>query len=504
MTSSGCGTSRVPETDVVDLGARALASNIAERAISSTEAVAAYVARAERLNPALNAIVADRFEQAATEAEAADRALARGGHAGPLHGVPVTVKETFDVAGLPTTGGLPRLAETAAAADAPLVSRLRGAGAIVLGKTNIPQLIWFNEADNPLYGRSNNPWHRDRATGGSSGGEAAAVAAGLSPLGLGTDAGGSIRLPAHCCGVHGLKPTAARLTTLGTFDELILAGNEGIRNQPGPLARTVADLWLALQVLVGGGDPSVPAVPLREPADVDVASLRIGVYGEDGTYAPGPATVRAVETAGAALAAAGATLVEFRPPHVSEIMQTFGRLVSADGGASLDALLADGPRDHRLVSSLKDAAQLGPISASAYFALVERRNALRRNFIDAMTTAGLDALVCPVSAMPAFPHGLSLEYETTQSYSAIFNLVGLPAGTVAATRVRPDEEHDPQAQPTDPPRSRVEQGSAGLPVGVQVAAGLWREDVVLAVMEVLEEAFRRTDDYPAIDMLAPA
>ena len=118
-------------------------------------------------------------------------------------------------------------------------------------------------------------------------------------------------------------------------------------------------------------------------------------------------------------------------------MDTFGRLVCADGGASLDALLADGPRDHRLVSSLADAARLGPISASAYFALVERRNALRRRFVDAMADARVDALVCPVSAMPAFPHGLSLEYEDSQSYSAIFNLVGLPAGTVAATRVGP-------------------------------------------------------------------
>jgi len=492
----------VPDADVVDLGARGLASRIAARALSSSEAVAAYAARAERLNPALNAIVCGRFEQAAAEAEAADRALARGADPGPLHGVPVTVKETFDVAGLPTTGGLPRLADTAAAVDAPLVQRLRQAGAIVLGKTNIPQLIWFNEADNPLYGRSNNPWNPDRATGGSSGGEAAAVAAGLSALGLGTDAGGSIRLPAHCCGVHALKPTGGRLTTLGTFDELVLAGNEGIRNQPGPLGRTVADLWLALQVLAGDGDPSVPPVPLRDPAAVDVSGLRIGVYADDGTYAPGPATVRAVEQAAAALAGAGAAVVDFRPPHVPEIMSTFGRLVCADGGAGIDALLADGPRDHRLVSSLVDAAQLGPIPASAYFELVERRSALRRAFVEAM--AGLDALVCPVSAMPAFPHGLSLEYEDSQSYSAIFNLVGLPAGTVAATRVGHDQEQDPQAAPTDPPRGRVEHGSAGLPVGVQVAAHLWREDVVLAVMAVLEEHFRATDGYPAIELLAPA
>jgi fatty acid amide hydrolase len=223
-------------THLTELGAAELARLIASGAVSSREVVAARIARIAAVNPKLNAVVAPRFEEALAEAAAADAAQARGESRGPLHGVPVTLKECFDLAGTPSTFGLPQRATHRATADDPYVVRLRRAGAIVLGKTNVPQLLLYIESDNPVYGRTSNPWNLDRTPGGSSGGEGAIIAAGGSPLGLGSDLGGSIRFPAHFCGIHGLKPTSGRLNFL---NKVLLPGMEGVRDQAGPLARRV-------------------------------------------------------------------------------------------------------------------------------------------------------------------------------------------------------------------------------------------------------------------------
>jgi len=243
---------------ISDLSAAELARQIAAGAISAREAVEAHIGRIEAVNPGLNALVVRLFDDARAQAAAADAARARGERLGPLHGVPVTIKESFDVAGTPTTAGLTHRASHRAEADAPTVARLREAGAILLGKTNVPQLLLMNESDNPLYGRASNPWNLARTPGGSSGGEAALIAAHGSPLGLGSDIGGSVRLPATACGICALKPTTGRLTTRGHFNPL--EGQEAVRMQPGPMARTVEDLALAYRILVAAGhdaaDPS--------------------------------------------------------------------------------------------------------------------------------------------------------------------------------------------------------------------------------------------------------
>jgi fatty acid amide hydrolase len=192
-----------------------MARQIAAGAITSAELVEAHIRRIEAVNPRLNAVVVTRFEQARAEAAAADEARRRGDPLGPLHGVPITIKECFHVAGTPSTEGVGRFASELVAHDAPLVARLRRAGAIVLAKTNVPQLLLMHETDNPVYGRTQNPWDLERGPGGSSGGEGAIVASGGSPLGLGNDIGGSIRFPAHSCGICGIKPTTLRLTNAG-------------------------------------------------------------------------------------------------------------------------------------------------------------------------------------------------------------------------------------------------------------------------------------------------
>ena len=218
------------ETDLLKLSASEMARQVASGALSSCELVEAHIRRIEAVNPALNAVVVTRFPQARDEAAAADRARASGQPLGPLHGVPITVKECFHLTGTPATEGIGHFAGELHTDDAPPVRRLRRAGAIVLGKTNLPQLMLLHESDNPLYGRTNNPWNLDRGPGGSSGGEAAIIAAGGSPLGLANDIGGSIRQPAHSCGIMGLKPTTLRLTNAGVRDNL--RGMEAIRRSP--------------------------------------------------------------------------------------------------------------------------------------------------------------------------------------------------------------------------------------------------------------------------------
>ena len=250
------------------MGAGELAEGIAARRFSASEAVAAHVERQNEMQPKLNAVAVALHDQAMAAAKAADQGTPQDGQA--LYGVPVTVKECFDVLGTASTAGLVGWASKLQTDDAELVRRLRGAGAIVTAKTNVPQLLLYAESDNPLYGRTNNPWDLARTPGGSSGGEAALVAAFGSPLGLGTDFGGSIRVPAHFSGVCGLRATPGRLSMAGTADQVLFGNVPTLPDSAGPIARTVADVKLAMDVL---GAP-VPRATVER--------LVIGMYDDDG------------------------------------------------------------------------------------------------------------------------------------------------------------------------------------------------------------------------------
>jgi fatty acid amide hydrolase len=307
---------REPTTSLT-LGAGGIANCVASGDLSAREVVEEHIRRIEEVNSRLNAVVVPLFDRARNDAAAADAARSRGEPLGPLHGVPVTIKEQFLVAGTPTTVGLPSRVSHRAASDGPLVQRLRQSGAIVLGKTNLSQLLIYHESDNPVYGRTNNPWDPGRTPGGSSGGEAAIVAAGGSPLGLGGDFGGSIRIPAHFSGLHGLRPTAGRLTGLDTPAAVFAKGQEAIVPQPGPLARTVEDLALAMSVLAAPGleaiDPGVPPVPWPDWTGVSLSGLRVAAYADDGFFRPAPAVRRAVREAAAALRTLGAQVEDWTP-----------------------------------------------------------------------------------------------------------------------------------------------------------------------------------------------
>lgn len=511
---------------ITTLSATEMAEQLASGALSSSEVVEAHIRRIEEVNPRINALVVPLFEQARKEAAAADTALSRGEALGPLHGVPITIKESFDVTGTLTTMGLSARVNNRAASDGPTVARLRAAGAIILGKTNVPQMVMYNEADNPVYGRTVNPWDTERAPGGSSGGCAAIIAANGSPLSLGSDIGGSVRLPANACGIHSFKPTSGRLTMLG--HATIFAGLEAILAQPGPLARSVADLSLAFNVLAAPGqeafDPSIAPVPLREGKRELPTGLRVAMFTDNGFFQAAPALRRAVREAADALRVRGVTVDEWQPTDVGEAWRIYLGLVFGDGMSGVRRALRGSKVDWRLRGIVWSAAppklfyklsawqwallgqkriagdvrSLGRLSTKTYWRLVDERTRYRAAFIQALDAGRYDAIICPPDGLPALRHGSSFLLTNAMSYAALFNLLGMPAGVVAATRARAGEESDrePGLDLVERMARKVETGSAGLPVGVQVAARHWREDIALSIMFALEEHFKAQPDYP--------
>ena len=416
--------------------ATTLARRIRDRDVSSLEIVQTHLQRIGQVNPRLNAVVQLAAEQALDAARAADAALARGELFGPLHGVPFTVKDWIDAAGMPCTGGDARFRDRVPAQDATVVARLRQAGAILLGKTNVM-------VENEVYGRTNNPYNLAYSPCGSSSGEAAIIAAGGSSLGLGSDSGGSIRQPAHACGIAGLKPTAGRVPLTGHFPWI------GPMNDPrtviGPLARYVEDLALALPILCGVDwqDASVIPMPLADWRTVDVSSLRVAFYTHHAEAEPTPETAETCRRAALSLAALGAVVEETLPPRIEEAYTITRQYWARPESASAEEWVPDG--EFRLSSE----------QVEAHLFAWDR---FRRALLGFM--ARFDVILTPVAELPARPHG---ESEGRIPYTLPYSLAGYPCAVV-----------------------RCGTSPEGMPIGVQVVAQPWREDVALAVAAELE------------------
>src|SRR5215471_7484135 len=299
--------------DPTFLSAAEMARQIREKKISPLELAEAHLVKIQRLNPKLNAYVHVDSGRVRSEARTAEASLANEATLGPLHGVPISIKSSLDVAGMKCESGTKLREGFTATSDAPLVTRLREAGAIVLGVTNTPELLMAWETDNLLYGRTNNPWDLSRTPGGSSGGEAAAIAAGCSAGGVGSDGGGSIRVPAHFSGICGLKPTPGRIPATGHFPTSV--GPFALIGVVGPMARTAEDLRLLFEVMQGpdDGDTSAVPVPVRWPASSELKNIRVGYFEDDGRTPVTQETREAVRRAAQALRSAGFTVEEFRP-----------------------------------------------------------------------------------------------------------------------------------------------------------------------------------------------
>jgi amidase len=406
-----------------------VAEAIRTRQVSAVDVVTATLARIEQVNPGINAVV-QLASDALERAQAADAALARGDRVGVLHGVPFTAKDIFDTAGVISAAGIEERAANVPARDATVITRLRDAGAVLVGKTNCSPGGGGGITDNPVYGRTNNPYNIAHTVGGSSGGDAAILGAGGSLLSIGSDSGGSLRLPAHYCGVATLKPTSGRVPNTGAY--LLPGGLSDPRSQIGPMSRYVADLKPVLRIIAGpdSHDSGVVPVPLGSAAQVQVAGMRVAWFADDGVTTTTPETRAAVRAAVDALADAGALLEERFPAPLAEAREI------TEGYWSMEQQ-----------------------SGAEIVALFERWDGFRSAMLGWM--AQYDAILCPVDAHPAPPHD---EPDPQRfAYTLGFSLAGNPCVVV-----------------------RAGADTAGLPIGVQIAARVWEDHVAVALATQIE------------------
>ncbi|HWS99958.1 MAG TPA: amidase [Pyrinomonadaceae bacterium] len=450
------------------LSAARVAALIRGREVSPVEVVEAYLRRIERVNPELNAVVT--LDPLALDcAREAEAVVARGGEVGPLHGVPVTVKDTIETRGLRTTSGSRLRAEFVPKEDAGAVARLRAAGAIIFGKTNVPEMAIPYECDNPVFGRTNNPYDAGRTSGGSSGGEAAAVSACLSAAGLGSDLSGSIRVPAHFCGVVGLKPTIGRVPCDRHCPPAI--GPLALGAVVGPMARCVEDLSLFLSVLTGPGAHGRGARSLA--ATSDVRGWRVARFVDEGA----PVSVEteaAVEAATRALADAGLVVVEEGPPGLGRAIDLWPKLFSrASTGQLRDVYGGREEEAGPVVRAVLAAAEKHQApEADEFTRAVAERERLRDALLRWMEATPF--VIAPVGSVAAFEHGArrvevsggrQLGVFRAFGYSRAANVLGLPAVSVPAGRTR-----------------------AGLPLGVQLIGRPFEEEALLAAASIIEAA----------------
>ena len=443
-----------------------IAQAIRDREISSEEAVQAHLDRIEEVNPKLNAVVLVSTRSATKAAQRADEAVASGAELGPLHGVPMTIKDAYEVARVVSTGGTLGRKDFVPDEDATVVSRLRKAGAIFLGKTNLPEISMGFESSNLVYGRTNNPYDTDRTPGGSSGGEAAIIAAGGSPLGIGSDAGGSIRWPAHCTGIAGMKPTSGRIPRTGHWPPF--GGIFSLVTQPGPMARSVRDLALALSIMSGpdGKDPTTMPIALGDPDKVVLKDLRVAFHTSNGVAIPTPEIQTAVRRAADLIKPEVGQLKEDMPQALETTPGLHAALMGGDAGEVARQILRDAGSTEMDPDLSARIAMMNarPVPVTDMLNTLEHLEDYRSRMIGFMR--GFDVLLGPAAPVPAALHHHGYDgFPENGSYSHAYNLAGWPALVIRGG--------------TSP---------EGLPLGIQVIAAPWREDVVLAVGMFLQEA----------------
>jgi Asp-tRNA(Asn)/Glu-tRNA(Gln) amidotransferase A subunit family amidase len=438
----------------------AIAKAINARDVSPVEVAQMCLDRIAELNPALNAVVTvapDVLDRAL----AAEGALMRGHVLGGLHGVPLTIKDTIETAGLRTTSGSTVRQDYVPTVDAPAVARLKAAGAIILGKTNAAEMAMDYTADNLVFGRTNHPQDPKLTPGGSSGGEAVAIATEMSPGGLGSDLAGSIRIPAHFCGIAGLKPTTGRVP--GELQFPPSTGPYSLGAVIGPMARSVSDLRLMFRVLSGD-----------HGSEVQLKGIRVAWYGDDGVTPVTDDTARIVQAVASALTDEGFVTEERRPPHVERGNELWLKLFSRASVVQLRRWYAGREREGGAFVKwrLATADQTPPPTLDEYIASWMERDCLREELLRWMETTPI--IIAPVGATPAYEHDtlkVTVRGETfgtfrAFSYAQTFNLFDLPVVTVPAGR-----------------------SAEGLPIGVQIVGRPNAEEVVLEVAEIVEEAF---------------
>jgi len=434
--------------------------------ISPVELAEEHIRRIERLNPKLNAIVDFNPDKVRSQALKA--------RTGELAGLPITIKSSVSVAGyLCEVGSVLRRGDVAEH-DAVAVARLRSEGAIILGTTNCPEFLMAYETDNLLHGRTNNPWDLDRTPGGSSGGEAAAIAAGLSAAGLGSDSGGSVRLPAHFSGICTLKPTAGRISPIGHVPACV--GPFTRLGAIGPMARSVADVELLFRLVSqpSSFDSVGTTVAYRPVAMSEAKQLSIGYFEDDGLVPVSAETRRAVRSAADALRQEGFDVKEYRPASLEAARKLWEVFFVQCGAMFCGPWIAGrrGELSPTFLGFLADSERRAPLTADSLLQAWAQMDLVRDGLLKEMETFPI--LLTPVCSMPAFRHGerewtiegTTVEYLDSMRYTQWFNLIGAPAAVVPVAATE-----------------------AGLPIGVQIAGRPFSDEVVLTVASAVESAF---------------
>ncbi len=432
---------------------------------TSREVVESHLERIENVNGAVNSVVEVRPDEALAAADAADAAQRAGRPLGPLHGVPFSVKTNIDVAGYATTDGSVYLADRVASSDAPVVERMRGAGGVVLARTNMPDLGLRINTESSLYGAAHNPWRRGRTTGGSSGGEAASIASGMSPIGLGNDIGGSLRNPAYACGIASIKPSRGRVPMANVTDPVERPLNSQIMLAEGVLARRVADLRLGLSVVMGSHprDPQAVDVPLGGRP----VARRVALVPEPSGGSTDAGVAEGVRAAGRALEAAGYHVEEVEPPRLVEAYLAWTELMWTSLRVAMpmiEPIMGDGGRRFLELTNVDF-----PVSTESLYAMHQSRFAVERAWREFMES--YPVVVGPTWTQPPFEHGFDIaDADSAMAVAELFrfvlpaNLMGLPAVCV----------------PT---------GLAdGLPTGAQVISMMYRDDLCLDAAEAVERS----------------
>ncbi len=450
-------------------GALELAGLISRKEVSSREVVAAHLARIDEVNPHLNAVVRRWDDDSLAAADAADRAVAAGDSLGALHGVPVTIKENIDLAGTPTTQAIAFLAEAVSPTDAPLVQRVRGAGAIPIGRTNLPDLGLRVTTESSLHGVTHNPWHPTRTTGGSSGGEGSALASGMSPLGFGNDIGGSLRNPATCCGITSIKPT----TGVVPWATEIPPQDPGIAAQlmltDGPMARHVADVRVGLLTIAGAHDRDPRAVPVVLTDRAEGRALRVAVCTAPPAGSTHSEVASAIQSAADAFSNAGAHVAEAVPASFARAVELWGLILNEELRVQRPLLEMVMGEDGKRFLGFADEVYPAIDVATLMLAFGER-NAVDREWHDFLTE--YDVLLMPTWTQPPFEIGadvvsVAAAQAVLEQISPVLppNLLGLPAAVVPVGM------------------------AGGMPVGAQLIGRRFSDLTCLNAAEVLEQAF---------------
>jgi len=450
-------------------GALELAGLISRKEVSSREVVAAHLARIDEVNPHLNAVVRRWDADSLAAADAADRAVGAGDSLGALHGVPVTIKENIDLAGTPTTQAIAFLAEAVSPTDAPLVQRVRGAGAIPIGRTNLPDLGLRVTTESSLHGVTHNPWHPTRTTGGSSGGEGSALASGMSPLGFGNDIGGSLRNPATCCGITSIKPT----TGVVPWATVIPPQDPGIAAQlmltDGPMARRVADVRVGLLTIAGAHDRDPRAVPVVLTDRAEGRALRVAVCTAPPAGSTHSEVASAIQSAADAFSNAGAHVTEAVPASFARAVELWGLILNEELRVQRPLLEMVMGEDGKRFLGFADEVYPAIDVATLMLAFGER-NAVDREWHDFLTE--YDVLLMPTWTQPPFEIGADV--VSVAAAQAVLeqirpvlppNLLGLPAAVVPVGM------------------------AGGMPVGAQLIGRRFSDLTCLNAAEVLEQAF---------------